>query len=339
MSHDTAGDISHQTNSLEQLPHRPPIADDQHHVVVPSIAVNELEKVRVGHQEDPDLPQERIDIVKKTLEDGEADEIARAEMPFFENSPYEEVRAAVRSTDDPTIVANTVRAWVLGMIMVTIGSGSNMFLSMRSSAINFSALFVQLVVYSIGCLWAKVMPTRVFRTLGVDWSLNRGPFNIKEHVVITLMSNVSIGYAYSTDALIALAGKPFYNIDMGWGFQLLFTLSSQLIGIALAGIFRRFLIWPSSMIWPSQFANTSLFYALHDHRKSDASQTDGWVTSRYRYFFYVAMGMFVYYWIPGVLWQGLSVFAWVTWIMPDNVVVNQLFGGFTGLSLIPITFD
>ena len=34
-----------------------------------------------------------------------------------------------------------------------------------------------------------------------------------------------------------------YNIDMGWGFQILFTLSSQLIGIALAGLFRSFLIW------------------------------------------------------------------------------------------------
>lgn len=35
----------------------------------------------------------------------------------------------------------------------------------------------------------------------------------------------------------------------------------------------------------------------------------------------------------------MSVFAFPTWIKPDNVVVNQLFGGFTGLSLIPITFD
>lgn len=44
-------------------------------------------------------------------------------------------------------------------------------------------------------------------------------------------------------------------------------------------------------------------------------------------------------WIPAVLWQGLSVFAFITWIKPNNVVVNQLFGGYTGLSLIPITFD
>lgn len=26
-------------------------------------------------------------------------------------------------------------------------------------------------------------------------------------------------------------------------------------------------------------------------------------------------------------------------IKPNNVIVNQLFGGFTGLALIPLTFD
>ncbi|KAK8014368.1 hypothetical protein PG990_007664 [Apiospora arundinis] len=236
-------------------------------------------------------------------------------------------------------VANTVRAWILGFIFVTLGSGLNMFLSMRSPAISFPALVILLLVYPVGCIWAKVMPTRVFNTFGLRWTLNTGPFNIKEHVVIVLMSNVCISYAYSTDALLALQGKPFYNINLGWGFSLLFTLSSQLIGIALSGIFRRFLVWPSAMMWPNQFSNTALFYALHDKSKSDGVSTNGWYISRYRYFFIVVAGMFCYYWIPAVLWQGLSVFAFVTWIRPDNVVLNQLFGGVTGLSLIPITFD
>lgn len=209
----------------------------------------------------------------------------------------------------------------------------------RSPAINFPAIVVQLLVYPLGCLWAKTMPRRVFRTFGVEWTLNTGPFSIKEHVVVTLMANVSMGYAYSTDALLALQGKPFYDINLGWGFALLFTLSSQLIGISLAGLFRRFLIWPAAMMWPSQFANTSLFYALHDKSKSDGVHSNGWTVSRYRWFAAVTAAMFCYYWVPGVLWQGLSVFAFVTWIRPNNVVVNQLFGGFTGLSLIPITFD
>ena len=93
------------------------------------------------------------------------------------------------------------------------------------------------------------------------------------------------------------------------------------------------------MIWPQDLVNTSLFYALHDHSKTDPTKTHGWSISRYRYFFYVFLGSFVWYWFPGYIAQFLSVFAIVTFIRPNNVVLNQLFGGWTGLSLIPITFD
>ena len=303
-----------------------------------SAAAADLSKGRRGHPWDPDLPPETLDAVKTAVRDGQATEILEADALFTDDSPYEEVRAAVRSTDGGE-VANTVRAWILGMVFVTVGSGLNMFLSMRSPAINFPAIVIQLLVFPIGCLWAKVVPARVFSTLGVRWTFNPGPFTIKEHVVVVLMSNVSISYAYSTDALLALQGKPFYDVNLGWGFSILFTLSSQLIGISLAGMFRRFLVWPSAMMWPGQFSNTSLFYALHDKTKSDATSSNGWTISRYRYFFHVLLGMFCYYWIPGVLWQGLSVFAFVTWIRPNHVVLNQLFGGVTGLSLLPITFD
>jgi hypothetical protein len=92
--------------------------------------VAELEKIRLAHQFDPNLPQDEADMVDKALRDGDVGEIAAATELFSENSPYEEVRAAVRNTDDGS-VANTVRAWILGMFFVTIGSGLNMFLSMR----------------------------------------------------------------------------------------------------------------------------------------------------------------------------------------------------------------
>ena len=205
--------------------------------------------------------------------------------------------------------------------------------------IDFPAIVVLLLSYPVGSLWAAIMPTRVFTTFGIKWTLTTGPFTITEHEVITLLATVWTRYAYSTDALLALQGKPFYDVNFGWGFALIFTLSSQLIGISIAGMFRRFLIWPSAMMWPNQFSKTSLFYALHDKNKNDEIDSNRWRISQYRYFFYVVMGMFAYYWIPGVIWQGLSVFSFVTWIRPNNVVLNQLFGGFTGLSLIPITFD
>jgi hypothetical protein len=104
-----------------------------------------------------------------------------------------------------------------------------------------------------------------------------------------------------------------YNIDMGWGFQILFTLSSQLIGIAFAGLFRRFLIWyanvskigprkslisrrPAAMIWPGQFSNMALFFALHSKSKPTPEETNGWRISQYRWFLYILLGAFVWYW-------------------------------------------
>ena len=93
------------------------------------------------------------------------------------------------------------------------------------------------------------------------------------------------------------------------------------------------------MIWPYDLVNTALFYALHDHSKTDPSKTHGWSISRYRYFFYVFVGSFVWYWFPGWIAQFLSVFTIACWIRPNNVIINQVFGGWTGMSLIPITFD
>jgi hypothetical protein len=94
------------------------------------------------HQWDPNLPQDKIDELVAATRDGDPEAIKRAQADFNEDSPYESVRAAVRNIDggEP---ANTVRAWVLGMIFVTIASGLNMFL-LRSPAINFPPLVVLL---------------------------------------------------------------------------------------------------------------------------------------------------------------------------------------------------
>lgn len=93
------------------------------------------------------------------------------------------------------------------------------------------------------------------------------------------------------------------------------------------------------MIWPTTLINTSLFYGLHDKSKTDPAKTNGWSISRYKYFLIVFVASFCWYWFPGFLAPFLSVFCFACWIRPNNVVVNQLFGGWTGLSLLPITFD
>lgn len=49
--------------------------------------------------------------------------------------------------------------------------------------------------------------------------------------------------------------------------------------------------------------------------------------------------MFLNLTYPGFLFTGLSIFSWICWIVPKNVVVNQLFGVSTGLGMSVVTFD
>lgn len=121
------------------------MGDLSHEKVMGTTSIED-EDVRITektHQWDPNLKQAMIDELRAATQDGDPEAIKRAQADFIEDSPYEEVRAAVRNTDggEP---ANTVRAWVLGMLFVTVASGINMFLSMRSPAINFPNIVVLL---------------------------------------------------------------------------------------------------------------------------------------------------------------------------------------------------
>lgn len=99
------------------------------------------------------------------------------------------------------------------------------------------------------------------------------------------------------------------------------------------------LVYTGSMIWPQDLVSAAFLHTLHDDKRPDPRTTNGWKIGRYQYFVYVFVGSFLWYWVPGLIAPFLSVFAFVTWIKPNSPVVNQLFGGWTGLSLIPITFD
>lgn len=303
-------------------------------------AQHHLENFRKHHRvvDDPNLPDDFVDEVAEALETGDKNvEVAVAEN-LMDDSPYPEVRAAVRNTDED-VPANTVRAWTIGILFATIFSALNMLFSMRSPTISITTYVGQLLAHPVGLLWAKYMPNRQFNTFGLKWNLNPGPWNMKEHCLIVIMANVTFasGAPYSTDILLAQIA--YYNQKWGWGWELLLTFTVSMCGFGMAGIFRKFLVDPAAMIWPTNLINTSLFYALHDHSPSDPSKTNGWSIGRYKWFAIICTCSFCWYWFPGYIAPFLSVFAFATWIRPQNAVVNQLFGGVSGVSLIPLTFD
>lgn len=192
---------------------------------------------------------------------------------------------------------------------------------------------VQLVTLPAGKFLEHILPRRRFNTFGYVWSLNPAPFTIKEHVCITVMANVVVGGAYATDIL--LTQRIFYHQKLSYGYEIIIVLSSQLMGYSMAGVLRQFVVWPSSMIWPGALVNAALFNTLH---RNYGNRDRGHI-SRERFFLYALLASFLWYWVPGFLFTGLSMFSWICWIAPKNPVVNTLFGTTTGLGMSILTFD
>ncbi|KAK3956275.1 OPT oligopeptide transporter protein-domain-containing protein [Pseudoneurospora amorphoporcata] len=302
-------------------------------------ALTALKQFEKMHRLDPNLPLNELDEVETALNSANIEKGTEIDQILAEdNSPYPEVRASVRNYDVEMPV-NTIRAWTIGMLLCTIGSAVNMLLSLRNPSIMLSTLAIQLIAYPIGLGWDLIFPDRVFTVFGIKFNLKPGPFNFKEHVIIVVMSNAAYGGGalYATDVI--LAQEIWYRQSFGWAWQILFGISTLCTGYGLAGLARRFLVWPAAMIWPADLINCTLFYTLHDHSPSDPARTNGWSMSRYRWFLIVMVGSFAWYWFPGYLFTGLSWMCWLTWIWPENVIVNQLFGGQTGYGLFPITLD
>ncbi|PKS09470.1 hypothetical protein jhhlp_004086 [Lomentospora prolificans] len=288
---------------------------------------------------DPNLPLDELNELDAAIATGNAEKGPEIEQALMDdNSPYPEVRAVVRNFD-VDLPANTIRAWVIGMFLCTVGSAVNMLFSLRNPSVSITTYVVQLVAYPLGLGWDLIMPDREWNLWGLKFNLKPGKFNYKEHVIIVVMSNAAYGggVLYATDVL--LAQQLFYGQSFGWAFQLLFGITTLCTGYGLAGLARRFLVWPASMIWPSDLVNCALFYTLHDHSPSDPSKTNGWKIGRYRLFLIAGSGAFIWYWFPGWIFQGLSYFTWICWIAPNNVIVNKLFGGYSGYGLFPLTFD
>lgn len=91
------------------------------------------------------------------------------------------------------------------------------------------------------------------------------------------------------------------------------------------------------MIWPANLVTCALFNTLHSQNYAGMGNRGG--ISRERFFTLCFVGAGVWYLLPGYLFSALSVFSWVCWIAPNNIVVNQLFGYSSGLGMSIITFD
>ncbi|KAI3456584.1 hypothetical protein Pfo_013247 [Paulownia fortunei] len=248
----------------------------------------------------------------------------------------EEVALVVPETDDITLPVMTFRAWVLGLASCTILIFLNTFFIYRTQPLSISAILMQIAVLPVGKFMASTLPAKEYKVFGRwSFSLNPGPFNVKEHVIITVMANCGVsiggGDAYSIGAITVM--KAYYKQSLNFLCALLIVLTTQILGYGWAGMLRKYLVDPVEMWWPSNLAQVSLFRALHERE----SKTEG--MTRMRFFLICMTASFVYYLFPGYLFQILTFFSWVCWVWPHSITAQQIGSGYHGLGVGAFTLD
>lgn len=143
------------------------------------------------------------------------------------DSPIEEVRLTVPITDDPTLPCLTFRTWTIGLTACVLLSFVNIFFGYRQNPISISSVCVQIVSLPIGKLMATSLPTKLVRIPLTNWSfsLNPGPFSLKEHVLITLFANAGASGPFALDIVTLM--KAFYHRRINPVAALLLSHSTQ----------------------------------------------------------------------------------------------------------------
>ncbi|KAH8694011.1 OPT oligopeptide transporter protein-domain-containing protein [Talaromyces proteolyticus] len=256
------------------------------------------------------------------------------------NSPYPEVRAIVSNDDDPQIPCSTIRSWAIGLFFVVGASVVNQLFSIRQPPIGVDVMAIQLLSYPLGKAAERFLPDVGFTFRSVRHSFNPGRFSQKEHLLITIMANVGTNRPYSNFIVWTQVLPKYFNQPYArtFGYQLLLSLSSDMMGYGLAGLCRKFLTYPSFCLFPQSLVTLALTNTLHHQENSTVTGPFRRIykLSRFRYFVFAFVGMFCYAWLPGYLFGALSIFNWLSWISPRNVNLVAITGILTGMGLSPL---
>ncbi|XP_043692383.1 oligopeptide transporter 1-like [Telopea speciosissima] len=250
------------------------------------------------------------------------------------DSPIEQVRLTVPITDDQTLPCLTFRTWVLGISSCVLLSFINQFFRYRQNPLNIRSISVQLIILPVGKLMAATLPEKIITVPMTGWSfsLNPGPFNMKEHVLITIFANVGSGGVYALHIVTIL--KVFYKKDIQPILAVLLALSTQMLGYGWAGLFRKYLVDSPYMWWPVSLVQVSLFRALHEKERRPKGRL-----TRLQFFLIALGSCFAYSVIPTYLFPSITALSFICWIWPNSITAHQIGGGVQGLGLLSFGLD
>ncbi|KAG7090421.1 hypothetical protein E1B28_009540 [Marasmius oreades] len=260
------------------------------------------------------------------------------ERPIDSDSDY--ALRLVSLDDDPTLPIYTFRTWFLGLGLACFGAVLGQIFYFRPQTIDVSVLFIQILSYLLGKVLEEVVPgpnpsARFQTSDNRFWRfLNPSPFNIKEHVAITIMSSTA---AYAAKSISIFAAQDlYYNVRPNAAVPIFTLISTQLIGYGMAGVLRKFLVYPTFAVYPQTMPTVQLFDALHRGNSVLAQK------KRVRFFWILFIGIFIWEWFPEYIaptLTGISIFCLAN---QNSAWFTRIFGGAAGnegLGMFSLCFD
>jgi len=269
-------------------------------------------------------------------EDGLHAKSAREAEQTKRGHAVKEVLAELLSTsDDPNLPTLTFRFWTLSTLFTIIGGSVGQFYYFRSATLSLSIFFVQLLSHFMGRAMAEFIPRDKMVRIGtLAFSLNPGPWNAKEHCLITACSSTSLGVAYAIDILAVQ--RLYFDQDIGPVGSILLLWTTQCLGYGMAGLLRSWLVDPPAMYWPGTLPIVALFNTLH----SQAHGTD----RRLAFFAVVFVVIFTYEVLPSFIAPTLSSICIVCLLGGGlNGTIGRmtsfLGSGFAGAGIFSVSLD
>jgi len=157
-----------------------------------------------------------VDVMEVIVDEPEAKETFETEKPHVtepeqvpvaedaEQSKYMEVRAGTDLDDDPTMPAETFRAYTIGIILTVIGASISNVTELREEPLVVDSGLLTLIALPIGRWWARWMPKARIGFGKWSFQLNPGTFTVKEHTLICVMASVGAGSGPYAISLIAV---------------------------------------------------------------------------------------------------------------------------------------
>ncbi|RDB30180.1 Oligopeptide transporter 3 [Hypsizygus marmoreus] len=235
--------------------------------------------------------------------------------------------------DDPSLPIFTFRMWFLSLGLACFGAVLGQIFYFRPQTVSVSQLFLQIISFLLGKAMEEVIPgpgvtvgfmkARLTIPDNRFWRfLNPGPFNIKEHVAITIMASTASSSALAIS--IFAAQDLYYNVRPNAAVGIFTLIGSQLIGYGMAGIMRNILVYPTFAVYPQLMPTAQLFDALHRGQAAIMQK------KRLKFFWFIFIGIFVWEWFPEYIaptLTGISIFCLAN---QKSAWFTRIFGGAAG---------